>query len=81
SAPVLSVIRRELKRLQPDSGVTVEELARLLPDVLKRELLEGDDASEAKKSVAKASSRTLRKRSTKKVPKESSVKGAPKGSA
>ncbi len=81
SDPVLSVIRRELKRLAPDCGVTTEELARILPDVLKRDLLEGDVASEAKKRVARASLRKLRKRSTKKGPEQSSKPGAPKVSA
>jgi len=66
SEPVLSVIRRELKRLAPGSLVTTEELAQLLPDVLKRELLEGGAASQAKRRVSRASSRVLKKRATKK---------------
>ncbi len=81
SEPVLSVIRRELKRLAPDSKVTIEELAELLPDVLKRDILEGDAANQAKRRVAKASSRALRKRSTKKMAERSSDSVAPKDSA
>ena len=66
SEPVLGVIRRELKRLAPDSRVTTEELAQLLPDVLKRDLLEGDAARQAIRRVARASSRPLRRRGKKK---------------
>ena len=81
SEPVLSVIRRELKRLAPDSKVTIEELAELLPDVLKRDILESDAANQAKRRVAKALSRALRKRSTKKMAERSSDSVAPKDSA
>lgn len=68
SEPVLGVIRREVKRLAPDSRVTTEELAALLPDVLKRDLLEGEAAAHAKRRVARASSRSLRKPPKKKKP-------------
>jgi len=68
SDPVLGVIRRELKRLAPDSRVTTEELRQFLPDVLKRELLDGDSAEQARKRVNRASSRTLRKRGAKPEP-------------
>jgi len=81
SEPVLSVIRRELKRLAPDSRVTTEELAQLLPDVLKRDLLEGDVANQAKRRVTRASSRPLR-RSTKKKSSENVLdEHTPKDSA
>jgi len=65
SEPVLSVVRRELKRLAPDSRVTMEEVAQLLPAVLKRDVLEGEAAAQAKRRVTRASSRPLRKRVTK----------------
>lgn len=68
SEPVLHVIRRELKRLAPDSRVTEEEIQELLPDVLKRDVLEGESASQAKRQVAKSSSRPLRKRSKSNAP-------------
>jgi hypothetical protein len=81
SEPVLSVIRRELKRLAPDCRVTTEELAQLLPDVLKRDLLEGDAASRAKRRVTRASSRPLRRRATKKLSEQVLHQDAPKDSA
>lgn len=65
SEPVLAVIRRELKRLAPDSRVTIDEVAQLLPDVLKRDVLEGEAATQAKRRVTRASTRPLRKRAKK----------------
>lgn len=54
SDPVLQVIRRELKRLSPDVRVEIEEIkAALTSEVLKREVLEGDSAAEAKKKVGR----------------------------
>ena len=61
SEPVLSVVRRELKRLSPDTRVTVEEIAELLPDVLKRDVVEGDTAAAAKRQVSRAATKLLRK--------------------
>jgi len=61
SEPVLSVVRRELKRLSPDTRASVEEIAELLPDVLKRDVIEGDNASAAKRQVSRAATKILRK--------------------
>lgn len=66
SEKILGAIRRELRRLAPESRITTEELGQLLPDVLKRDLLEGNEAAQAKRRVSRASSRTLRKRKKKK---------------
>lgn len=66
SEAVLSVLRRELKRLAPDARVTMEEIQALLPDVLKRDVLEGDSATQAERRVKKSSQKVLRKRSKKK---------------
>jgi predicted type IV restriction endonuclease len=65
SDPVLNVVRREMKRIDPDLRATIEELRQLLPAVLKRDLLEGDAADQAKRRIAKASSKPLRKRKAK----------------
>lgn len=65
SEPVLNTLRRELKRLAPDSKVTVEEIESLLPEVLKRDVLEGDLVTKAKRQVGRASKKTLRKVSKK----------------
>lgn len=53
--PVLNAVRKELKAIFPDIKVTTDEIKNvLISEVLKRELLEGDDALEAKKKIAKA---------------------------
>ncbi len=61
SEPVLNVIRRELRRLSPGASVTTSEIDDLLPDVLKRDVLEGDAAVKAKRQVGRAAGKTLRK--------------------
>lgn len=54
SDPVLSVVRRELRRMSPDVKIEVEEIrAALTEEVIKREVLEGDRAEDARKRVAK----------------------------
>ena len=59
--PVLTVIRRELKRLSPDVRIEIEEIQTVLAhEVIKRDVLEGDKASEANKKIARAASRALR---------------------
>ena len=62
SPPVLDTIRRELRRLS-DVKLEVEELREALRnEVLKREVLEGDRAEDAKRKVARAANKTLRSR-------------------
>lgn len=59
--PVLSVIRRELKRVSPDVRIDISDLQTVITEeVIKRDVLEGDKASEAKKTIARAISRPLR---------------------
>lgn len=62
SDPVLAVIRRELQRLEPNSRVTAEDISAILPDVLKRDVTEGEEAIAAQKRVSKATRIQLRKR-------------------
>ena len=59
---VLNVIRRELKRLSPDTKVAPEEIRALLPDVLKRDVLDGEPAERAKRQISRASGKALRKK-------------------
>jgi hypothetical protein len=79
--PVLSVIRRELRRLAPDARVTVEEIEALLPDVLKRDLLEGDAALQAKKRVSRTAGRPLRKLSQGEAAASTDAEPKPAGGA
>jgi hypothetical protein len=61
SEPVLSLVRREIRRVSPDARVDAAQIeAALRADVIKRELLEGDRAIAAKKMLAKAAKRVLR---------------------
>lgn len=60
---VLQVIRRELKRLSPDVKIETEEIESvLLQEVIKRDVLEGEKAEDARKKVARAINRALRNR-------------------
>jgi predicted type IV restriction endonuclease len=66
SEPVLSVIRRELKRISPDVRIEVEEIEKVLrEEVIKREVLEDDRAVEAKKKLIKAAAKLLRAKAEK----------------
>lgn len=61
SEAVLSVLRRELKKLSPDVKVDPDEIqAVLVNEVLKREVVEGDLAAEARKRLAKIAARKAR---------------------
>ncbi len=69
--PVISVIRRELKRVAPGIKVEKEEVEELLAEgVLKRDVTQGDNASQAKSRVKKASAKAIRKKkkAVKKMP-------------
>lgn len=59
--PVLDVIRRELRRMSPDVKIEIDQIkAVLATEVIKREVLEGDKADEAKKKINRAASKVLR---------------------
>jgi predicted type IV restriction endonuclease len=61
SDSVVAVIRREVRRLAPKVHVEDHEILQILQeDVLKREVIEGGKADEARQRVRKAASRTLR---------------------
>jgi hypothetical protein len=78
SAPVLSVLRRELRRISPGAKVSPEDLHEVLrEDVLKREVVEGEDARAAAGRAKRASTRRMRKTVTKKDAEQ--LKSSPKG--
>jgi hypothetical protein len=61
SDPALELIRRELRRMSPDLRVEVEELrTTITQDVLKRDVVEGEQAEQARKKLSRAASRMLR---------------------
>ncbi len=61
SDPVLSVIRRELKKLSPKAKIQNEDIKEIITqEVLKREVTDGEKASEAQKELTKANKRQER---------------------
>jgi len=66
SDTILSVIRRELRRLSPDVKIDVEQIRSVLEqEVLKREVVEGEKAEEAHKRIARANNRALKNKADK----------------
>ena len=82
--PVLEVIRRELRRVSPDVRIDIDQIKEvLLSEVIKREVIEGEKAEEARKKIAKAAAKALRASNSKVGEKEPDVVPAaiPDGSA
>jgi hypothetical protein len=76
SDPVLDVIRRELRRLSPDIRIDTEQIKMALTqDVLKREVVEGEKAQEARKKISRAANRALRAKSTKEAKQGANQEG------
>ena len=62
SDSVLDVLRRELRRISPDVKIDSEQIKDvLIQEILKREVIEGDKADEARKKIARVMGRALRK--------------------
>jgi hypothetical protein len=61
SDSVLEVIRRELRRVSPDVRIDIDQIRTVLAnEVIKREVMEGEKADEAKKKIAKAVGKATR---------------------
>jgi len=61
SDSVIDVVRRELRRLAPDVKLDNSEIkSALMSEVLKREIIEGEKADEARKKVQRAAGKSLR---------------------
>ena len=59
--PVLEVLRRELRRVSPDVKIDIEELKiSLSSEVLKREVMEGEKADEARKKISRIAGKAQR---------------------
>lgn len=68
---VLEVIRRELRRVSPDVRIDIDQIkVVLLNEVIKRDVLEGDKADDARKKIARAASRAMRVAAAKTEKKE-----------
>ena len=65
--PVLEVLRRELRRVSPDVRIEIEQLKIVVADeVIKREVIEGEKAEEARKKIARNANKALKQASAKK---------------
>jgi hypothetical protein len=63
SDAIVDMIRRELRRMAPDIRIDTDEIrASLKNEVLKREVVEGDQADAARKKVSRAAGKALRAR-------------------
>jgi predicted type IV restriction endonuclease len=72
--PILSVVRRELKRLSPDVKIEIEEIKSVISqEVIKRDVIEGEKAIEAGKKLARSANRALRAKSEKTLGEGGSV--------
>jgi hypothetical protein len=65
--PVVQVVRRELRRMFPDVRIEAEEIEQVLTaEVLKREVLEGERADEAKKKISKMQNKLVKEKAVRK---------------
>ena len=72
SDTVLEVVRRELRRVSPDVRIDIESIRTVLVnEVIKREVMEGDKADEARKKIVRSSSKSLRSSAPKEIIAES----------
>lgn len=61
SDPVMEVVRRELRRVSPDVRIDIEQIREVfVGEVLKREVMEGEKAEEARRKIARAANKVLR---------------------
>jgi predicted type IV restriction endonuclease len=59
---VLEVVRRELRRVSPDVRIDVDQIKEvMIQEIVKREIIEGEKADEAKRKIARSATRSLRK--------------------
>lgn len=80
SDPVVDVIRRELRRVSPDVRIETEQIRDVLSsEVVKREVMEGEKADEARRKIARAASKALRAKAAKQKGEDDREDGAIKG--
>lgn len=74
SEPVLDVIRRELRRLSPDVRIDVDLIkTALAAEVIKREVMEGRSAEDARRKIARAAKKPLRATNAKEQTEETPI--------
>lgn len=76
SDTVVDVIRRELRKISPDIKITSEQIRNVVyQEVLKREVVDGEKADEAKKKINKALNKYAKSKISKKdvTPDENNI--------
>jgi len=69
---VAFLLRSSIRKISPDVKVTSEQIKEvILKEVLKREVIEGDKADEAKKKINKVFSKISKSKVTKEIETES----------
>ncbi len=64
SEPSLKLVRRELKRVDPAAKTNLEEIEALLPDVLRRDVIDSKEATAAQRRVKRAAKRATKAKSS-----------------
>lgn len=79
SDTVIKSIKKTLKKVLPDAKITDDEISAVLfNEVLKREVLEGEKAKEAKRKINKALKATVKKAASKPASQEKNSETAKK---
>lgn len=74
SDPIIAVLRRELRRISPRASIDDNDLRSILAEeVLKRDVVSGNNAKSAASRVRRAAKRALRKRAESADPNPSPV--------
>ena len=75
SDQVMEVVRRELRRVNPDVRVEIDELREVVKgEVIKRDVLEGEQAVAAQRAVSRAAGRMLRQMGEKEDAADTAIK-------
>lgn len=78
SEPVVSCIRREIRRYFPELKIEPENISDLLTnDILKREVIDGDKVKDAQQRIKKAASRNARAQAKEKSPPKATSASEP----
>lgn len=68
SDPVLEVIRRELRKMSPDVKIDIQQIKDVvMQEIFKRDVIEGEKAEEARRKIARAANRGIRKPAVKEL--------------
>jgi len=66
SEPVLKVIRQELRRLSPNVKIETNQIQKVIEEeVIKREVLEGEKADQARNKIARSAKKALKEKQQK----------------